>query len=790
MISNKTALMALTLTVAMSYADLAHADQAQANDSGSRPTSADTGDGIAEIIVTARRTNETSQSVPLAISVVTDEAIKEANVTEFRDFARLTPSFQALTGNGDSTSVLLTIRGVSGQDRLLTTDSPIGIYVDGVNYARTSNLETAFIDVERVEVLKGPQGTLFGKNNTGGAINITTKQPDLNAVGGYVTGVIGNYDTYEALGVLNLPIIADKFGIRAMATRRERGGFGRDFFDRELNTKKQDAYRLNALFEPNDSVRWAVSGDYTKTTGSGAIARLLQLNPVPGDLPGTPSIAPIYLSVAVETGLLDRALLADRVGNAAEIAAAASAARDLLVQAQNAPFYDTPTNIDRHILGETYGISSNFSVNLTDGLEFRSISAIRWAEIESPNEFDGSQFDLVNSVNYQTGVRNLSQEFQFAGSGGRLDWIVGAYFNSETGFEGTISNSLAVINPTNTPNTTGSDVKNESIAGFGQANLRLTDTVRLTAGARWTKELREIVARNVLGEDERCNIPVSARLGDNCLAKFKNTFSDVSYLASVDWKVTPDVLLYARTARGFKGGGQNLRGTAASLESFSPFRPETVTDYEIGLKSDLFNRKVRLNAAIYHADYKDIQRTALIPTSVGTLASVISNAAKARIRGAEVDLTVRPIRPLTLRFAGALVDSEYLEYVDASGDRSGEPFQFPKYSFTTSADYKAPVSFGTVGLGVNYSWNSKVDLTPTAKYVGTGVQPSYGLLGARLSANFEDMGLEVALYGKNLTDKKYLVSGIAADSSFGLNAGFVGEPRQYGLSVTKRFGGE
>lgn len=137
--------------------------------------------GIEEILVTARRASESAQRVPLAITVVSGEALREANVVEVRDLARMTPNFQALTGNGDPTSVILTIRGQSAQDRLLTTDSPIGVYVDGVNYARMSNLETAFLDVERVEVLKGPQGTLFGRNTTGGAINISTKQPYLDS---------------------------------------------------------------------------------------------------------------------------------------------------------------------------------------------------------------------------------------------------------------------------------------------------------------------------------------------------------------------------------------------------------------------------------------------------------------------------------------------------------------------------------------------------------------------------------------------------------------------------------
>ncbi|ATE65983.1 TonB-dependent receptor [Rhizorhabdus dicambivorans] len=773
---------------------LFHAQAAWAGQSepAAAPAAAEAGapEGIEDIVVTARRTNETAQKVPLAISVVTGEAMKEANVSEFRDFARLTPSFQALVGAGDATAVILTIRGVSAQDRLLTTDSPIGIYVDGVNYARTSNLETAFLDADRVEVLKGPQGTLFGKNNTGGAVSVTTRQPKLGEFGGYVIGTVGNYDTYEALGVLNLPLVKDKLGIRVMGSHRERGGFGKDFFGRELNTKNQDAFRVNGLFE-SGSVRWAVSGDYTKTTGSGAIARLTFLNPLPSTLAGTPATAPIYIAVAIQAGLLNPALLANRTANAAAINAAAALARPLLVAEMNAPFYDTPTNIARNILGRTYGVSSNFSVDLLDNLQFRSISAARWAKVRSPNEFDGSHYALVDSTNFQNGVRNLSQEIQFVSSGNSwFDWIVGAYVNEETGFEGTISNSLATVNPTTNPNVTGADVKNGSWAVFGQTNIKLTDTVRATLGLRWTEELRQIRARNFIGPAATCNIPVAVRIGGQCLAQFKNIYSDASYLASIDWQATEATMLYARTARGFKGGGQNLRGTAGSVESFTPFKPETVTDYEVGVKTDLFDRRVRFNAAVYYADYKDIQRTALIPTAAGNLASVISNAAKARIQGAEGDLTVRPMTGLTFRLSGAIVDAKYKKYVDGSGDRSGEDFQFPKYSWAASVDYKVPMSFGTAGASLNYSWNSRVNLAPTAKYLGTVVQPGYGLLGGRLSATIDAIDADIAVYGKNLTNKKYFINGVAADSSFGFNAAFVGEPRQFGLTLTKRFGGE
>ena len=747
-------------------------------------------DGLSDIVVTARRTNESAQRVPLAISVFDASELKRANVTEVVDIARLTPNFSVTTAGGDATSVLLTIRGQSQQDYILTTESPIGVYVDGVNYIRSSNLEAAFLDVERVEVLKGPQGTLFGKNTTGGALNITTRQPDLTRIGGYAIGVLGNYDRRDITGVLNLPLISDKLGLRLMGNHAEHSGYATDSTGRELGNKNRNAFRANLLFQ-SGTVRWSLSGDYTREKSNGPIARLAWVNPYPSPAAGTPNPALGLVEVALEAGLITPAMRADPVANAAALTAGYAAAQRLLSTYVTGSY----THVGGGLLGsgqaptlyaETYGVSSNFSADLTDGLQFRSITAARWLKRQQYADLDATPY-YISGVDLRAHVRNLSQEFQVAHEGdGRFNWIVGAYVNEETGVD--LSNSVSVkLVSVTLPSTIDGHVRNSSLAFFGQGVFKITDTLRFTGGLRWTQEQKRLRSFNRAGPTGAvCNLPVGVRIGGRCEALFDDTFSAVSYLASVDYQVDPNILLYAKTSRGFKGGGQNLRGNATIAAGFLPFKPETVTDYEVGIKSDLLDRHLRINAALFYSDYKDIQQGIVLPAGTAVV-SLTTNAAKARIQGAELEITALPAKGLTLSASGGITDAKFKKFVDVTGDRSGERFQFPKYKFALAASYEIPTSLGAARLSTDYAWQSSQQLVGPAKYADSLLQKSYGLLGARLSLKLEKLDADIAIFGKNLTQTRYAIAGLQYDNSFGFNVQYIGEPRTFGVELTKNF---
>lgn len=744
--------------------------------------------GIEDIVVTARRTSEAAQTIPVAITAFGSQQLSDANVEGIADIAKQTPNFFVQTSSADPTGVLLTIRGQSQQDSILTIESPIGVYVDGVNYIRSSNLETALFDTERVEVLRGPQGTLFGKNTTGGAINITTRQPDLSGVGGYVQASGATHDRYDVGAVLNLPLMTDKLGVRLVGRWLDNGALGVNGLGDGIGGREQVAFRANTLFE-TDSVSWAISADYTRTKGDAPVSKLAFVSPFPSPAPGTPNPAPALIDIAISQGILNPALLADPVANGAALGAALAQAQALFASLiDRRGYYDNDATGLQGTYARTYGVSSNLAVELTPTLSFRSISAARWLKRSLDVDLDASPYTLLEA-SLASRAKNLSQEFQFAGDGTRLDWIVGAYFNEETGRDTSRATALGTINPAN-PNFTDGFVKNSSWAVFGQFNYDLTDTLRFTGGLRWTEESKELRSFNRSTPGGAvCNIPVALRLGGTCQARFKDGFSDYSYLASLDWTPQNGLLFYARTARSFKGGGQNLRGTG-TVDSFAAFAPETVTDYEVGTKLDLLDRRLRINAAIFQANYKDIQRTIVQAAPGGAIVSLVTNAARARIRGGELEVTAIPLEGLTLSGSVGVNDAKYLDFTDVTGDRSGEPFQFPKYSYRLGATYAAPLDFGNLRLSVDWTWRSKTQLVGSAIYRDSLNQPAYGLLGARAALTVDSVGTEIAVFATNLTGKRYAVSAVQFDNSLGFNTIYAGEPRVIGLQLTTRFGVE
>ncbi|APZ97193.1 hypothetical protein BWQ93_00805 [Sphingopyxis sp. QXT-31] len=744
--------------------------------------------GIEDIVVTARRTSEAAQTIPVAITAFGSQQLSDANVEGIADIAKQTPNFFVQTSSADPTGVLLTIRGQSQQDSILTIESPIGVYVDGVNYIRSSNLETALFDTERVEVLRGPQGTLFGKNTTGGAINITTRQPDLSGFGGYVQASGATHDRYDVGAVLNLPLMTDKLGVRLMGRWLDNGSLGVNGLGDGIGGREQIAFRANTLFE-TENVNWAISADYTRTKGDAPVSKLAFVSPFPSPAPGTPNPAPALIDIAISQGILNPALLADPVANGAAIGAALAQAQALFASLiDRRGFYDNDATGLQGTYARTYGVSSNLAVELTPTLSFRSISAARWLKRSLDVDLDSSPYTLLEA-SLASRAKNLSQEFQFAGDGTRLDWIVGAYFNEETGRDTSRATALGTINPAN-PNFTDGFVKNSSWAVFGQFNYDLTDTLRFTGGLRWTEESKELRSFNRSTPGGAvCNIPPALRLGGTCQARFKDGFSDYSYLASVDWTPRTGLLFYARTARSFKGGGQNLRGTGTA-DSFAAFAPETVTDYEVGTKLDLLDRRLRINAAIFQANYKDIQRTIVQAAPGGAIVSLVTNAARARIRGGELEVTAIPLEGLTLSGSVGVNDAKYLDFTDVTGDRSGEPFQFPKYSYRLGATYAAPLDFGSLRLSIDWTWRSKTQLVGSAIYRDSLNQPAYGLLGARAALTIDSIGSEIAVFATNLTGKRYAVSAVQFDNSLGFNTIYAGEPRVIGLQLTTRFGVE
>ena len=736
--------------------------------------------GIGDIVVTARKREENLQTVPISVTAFTATALKNQSVQSVKDIQFQTPSLTIAPTNSDRNNLSVTIRGQNVSDTLLTVDPAIGIYIDGVNYAKTLGTELAVLtDVERVEVLKGPQGTLFGRNTTGGALSVTTKLPS----GVFEGAVTVRTDEYRRAGgslVLNLPIMGEDLALRLVGSYDRRDSFGTNrFLGKGLGGDLNGGGIRGALrWKATESVEVVLRGDYSKTSTTPSQWKAREL------VIAAPGALTALSQIRAELG----------AGTTAEQARAA-----YLADGNTRNFWDTNNDlVDQHSRVESYGGSGTITIDLADSVQFKSITSFRHLNRDTLMDQDGSRFKIL-SVNGLTTQKLWQEEVQIAGKAfdGRLDYIVGGFYSHETGNDGATAKAVQALSSAVSVNV--GDVVNKSAAAYSQFTFALDDQFSFTGGLRYTEDRKELITRNhtrnAAGAVIACAVP--GLTVANCLdgKSYTGKFTNLAYTAVIDYKPQPGLLFYAKTSTGYRSGGFNLRGTAIEATR-RPFLPEHVTDYEIGMKADLFDRRVRLNLAGYRSSYNDIQRSVLIaiPTPPFTT-TVTRNAAKARIWGAEAELTVKPTDALTLRATSAYTDAKYTTYRDEFGnDFSDLAFSLtPKYTYTLSAAYDVPIKGGPLHVQADWAWQDTVFFFPTSLYNGVAKTPdlrgqgAYGLLNLRVSKSFEREGLDIAFYVRNALNRKYYNVGLDTSTSLGFNTGAPGDPRVIGAEATFKF---
>jgi iron complex outermembrane receptor protein len=730
-----------------------------------------------DIVVTARKVTERLQDVPISISVFDAQQLQAQGTKDVKDLQTQTPNLYFQDDISDPSALFVTIRGQGQNDTLPTTDGSVGIYLDGVYIPRTIGLRSNLVDVARVEILRGPQGTLFGRNTTGGAVSLITQAPK-QETGGYFRGRLQNYSGAEALGVLNIGLPSLNGGIRIVGQLGVRNGFGKDGFGRDLRSEDSRLLRGRAKFETGD-LTIDIRGDISRSESGGAISRLAGLRAASGaNPPGAPGI----LQIAAEQ-------------NITNAQASALWATYLYGAPGDNPYRTGSTPAQASASSRAGGAGLTLEWKAADAIQVRSITGYRELRYNSFNDYDGTPFHVID-VNLGSNGKYFSQELQLVGSAGSLDWILGGFYDREKGHYFAMSFALPAINTVTNPNRPLADARNTSVAGFAQATWHATDALSFTGGFRWTKETKRLVSFN--SNKAGCSIPVTQRdIPGVCRGTFQNSFSDPSFLASADYKFSPDMMAYVSVSRGFRGGGQNLRGNA-NLGSFDPYKPEIATVYEVGMKSELFDRRLRFNWAGYYTDYKDIQRSVTVagpsstPTNI-TIVSIVSNAASAEIYGGEFEASLRVSDAFTLSATYGYTHGNYKSFVDFSGDRSREEFPFPEHTASLSGRYAIPTPYGSLALQADYRYQSKVNLYPALSAVLTSsqvTQKGYGLLNARLSLTGDDQRYDIALFGRNLTDKVYKSAAQGFETSLGFNTVYIGDPRVVGLEFTLKFGGE
>ncbi|MET0378657.1 MAG: TonB-dependent receptor [Spongiibacteraceae bacterium] len=739
---------------------------------------------LEEVIVTARKTEEMAQDVPIAITAIGPETIQNQKIVGLYDLQRITPSLNIAPDAYGPLGGLVALRGQRQGDTLLSQSPAVGIYVDGVYQFATQGQALAnMLDVERIEVLKGPQGTLFGRNTTGGAISITNKMPSDIVEGDLKVG-FGNQNRKEVAGTFNTPLW-ENAALRLNAQSITDDGYGKNLTtDDEIGEIDNQLARAALKIDPTEAFEIVVRGEYAEGETSTQPKKLVAASPT--GLAG--------VTVAAASGLF----LPNPAFNPANPISAtnapvvpnAPAGAQLLLNSVPTSTYDIAYSMDPSQHVRSSGGSLTLSYDFNRDLTLKSISAYSESHFRAAQDSDGTIYQLLDSDQIVRQIRGYTQEFTLAGTSfdDKLDWVAGAYYYDTTGrdFDSVWPLQLVATTFRTTPQTTNSFLESKSLAGYTQGTYRLTDELGLTAGVRWTKDEQDLDSRNT--QNGICSVPSAP---GTCSAKFETSNINKSYMVTLDYKLSDDVLTYVRTARGFKAGGLNQRGGTSAV-FFAPFDPEQVTDYEIGLKSELFDQRVRLNVSAYQSDYKDIQRTTIIPNPAGGIASVIGNAAAATIDGQEIELTAIVTDNLVLQLTGSHVKAEFDKYVVNGVDVSDRKFAIPEWQYSVGATYTLPTQVGDLRTNINWSWVDDQDFQPENHGPGIpasySVQEAYGLLDARIALRIDSIDGEVALWGKNLTDKEYINGALDVNGAgFGFVTNNYAPPRTFGIEVSKHF---
>ncbi|MFN3233596.1 MAG: TonB-dependent receptor [Alphaproteobacteria bacterium] len=669
---------------------------------------------VESLTVTARKVVESAQTVPIAISAATGQNLIDYGFTEVQDIAKLAPSLSirpgSVTGSGFAD---ISLRGQSGTFLTLNADQAVGLYVNGAPVSRSTGYFTTLFDIERIEVLKGPQGTLYGRNTTGGAINIFTNAPNFGGINGYGEITAGNFDRLDFQGAINLPIISDKVAVRLAGARTKRDGFGvGNVNGQDLANDDEVFFRGSLLIEPNENLSIRINGDYHKADEAGGIFRSLRsVSLFGGALPlAVESVGDIY------------------IGNAY----GAEDINDL----------------------EEFTVNGTITLDL-DGVTLTSITAYREHDTLIEN-----QTGPVVDVLLRQKANLFSQELRAQGTafGDRLVWQVGGFYSDESGFDVDQVVALGTNQIT--------DAKNESWAIFTQNTFSITEDLRFTAGARFTREKKFVE-----------EIALDARNTE--------TFNGWSWTFGIDYQITENIFAYVSVARGFRSGAVDQDNITNIVQ------PEFVTNYEVGLKGDYFDQRLRVNLAGYYSDYEDIQRTGFLPDSILT---GITNAAQAKITGFEADVTAIPIDGLTLTAGIAYLDARYKEYFVGPLDRTNDSFGLPEWTVTLTARYEIPIgNDGIIGLQASYYWQDETDYT-NATVVDLlprelRVIESYGLLNLQIDYDVQRWGgFNIAFYARNVTDEEYFTAAfVSAVFGQAFSNRIVGEPRTWGFRLRKNF---
>lgn len=757
------------------------------------------------VVVTARKREENLQEVPVAVSAVSDEAIEERSLTELRNIQDVVPNVLFTESQGVKGTARIFIRGIGENIQIFTADPAVGVYIDGIPITRPQGANLGLLNVERVEVLRGPQGTTFGKNTIGGSINFVSKGPG-DTFDGALNVRLGNYNLVTVQAAVDVPV-NEKLALRFSGGRNERDGFVENTFNGgRLSDLDNWTARIMARYTPAENVEFLLSTDYFERNESSNVPQMLSYNP------SSFLISHWNNAATARYGFDPMARSVDNDPFRGFYTGGASA------RPGQPSIVATDPLLDRYELGSSpnstqqriFGAYLITTIDLSDTFTAKSLTSYR-------NTLAHAWFDSWGSAVPNTGTMleenstDVTQELQFIGNdllGGRLNFISGLFIGEtvadEIGTQWFEPEIMAIpylgIIPLNFSTGRDQSQTTTTTAAFGNLNFNITEQLQLTLGARWTRDTK------VFHRLEFASFPTGTDIGFGPAlppARPTPTGAPVSFDDKQSWEAwsgtvalqyqwTDDLMTYASWSRGFRSGG--FSGTARNVADLAPYDPELVDNYELGLRSAWLDDRLIFNATAFHMNYEERQMTAtqVISTVPFVSRTYIFNAGSSENKGVEVELTARPIDPLTITAAYGYTDAKYTSLEGAfspastiEADLKKELPQTPEHTFNTSATYRTAFSGvpGEFSFTVDYAYRSEMfyDVFNTPDIVEDG----YGLFNARVGWTSDDESIEAALWARNIADERYRTDGVAVSGIFA--SAYYGDPQTFGVEITKRF---
>lgn len=735
-------------TVYLSSAALAALLMAQPAFAQSAPQDSATADAVetGEIVVTAAKRSENLQAVPISISAIGGDTLTKSRITNVDSLVTKVANLQISSTVGDNTPIFA-LRGVSMSDFSLNQSSPVATYYDEVYKGNFAFLGVALYDMERVEVLRGPQGTLYGRSATAGAINLITKRPT-EEIDGYVRASYGNYNAVSLEGAVGGPMGSDKLMLRIAGKYDRRDGYGvNEFTGQDIDNRDAYAFRGSILAKPAEDLEVLISGEYFNENDSNYAFHYFG-----------PTVAP-------------ENALGSLIGGQSLFTVAAAAGRKPNLR-----------NIysDQEALNQRDGYSFTGTIAWTPGdWDVKSITSYRNFKRFNRNDLDGSNANMFGQNNYNETSKTFSQEFVGTYKSEKFDALIGAmYFNEE--LFGSVRVPLTNLGilfglPAATFNNAAylqfGTVNIDAIGLYAQGSYALSNKLKLTAGGRFSHEKRK-------------GVGTFDFLGGVSTDKQKswNAFTPT---VTLNYQATDATLVYASVTRGFKSGVINV-GSRNDV-----INPEYVWSYEVGIKTATADRKLQANIAGFYMDYTDLQVGFVDASSVVTTV----NAASARNYGVEAELRANPLPGLTLELFGTYLNAKYRQFTtgdyrqgfqqtSVAGNRLSNA---PEFSFRAGGNYDIPIgSAGKLNARAEVNWQDRVFFTEFNNADAT--QAPYALINAGLRFTSADDKFTVDIWGRNLANKLVITNNIITAPLFNsVRVGSLAPPRTFGVTFGANF---